>query len=305
VALCSTAPAPAGSASQQPVPQKKSKSGIGLFGRVFGGVGDHDDVYHERTGFDYSTVGFALGAEYAITPELRLGLHTGYIYSDLDFDDVSHSDGEIESVYVGLHSSLYIQQFFLHALMGYSHSFFEHNRRIRFASIDRTANADFDGDSFYASLNTGYEFRVSNFRFGPIFSLDYIYQDIGRVKEKGADSLDLTISSRDTHSFKTTLGGRVAYNLKLGSGFVLVPELQAAWVHEYLDDDDHLNTTLRGNPTNPFKVPVPGGASDSFLGGVVLTTLIQDFMSVSLEYNIEAQEDFTSHMGKLNIQLDF
>ena len=63
----------------------------------------------------------------------------------------------------------------------------------------------------FSLLALGYDWTLGNFTFGPSVSAQYTYLAIGSVTESGVGSLNLCVPSFDTNSFRSYLGGHVAY----------------------------------------------------------------------------------------------
>ena len=67
-------------------------------------------------------------------------------------------------------------------------------------------------------------------------SAQYTYLGIGAATESGADSLNLRVSSFDTNSFRSYLGGRISYTWTIANTIRLIPEVRMFWQHEFLQD---------------------------------------------------------------------
>jgi len=91
-----------------------------------------------------------------------------------------------------------------------------------------------------------------NFTIGPRLGLDLIHTDNENYREKGDTGLELHIDGYSKTSLQSSLGMQApaAFSTQFG---VLIPQLSAAWIHEFEDDQRNINARfvqdLRPNPT--------------------------------------------------------
>lgn len=280
------------------------KSGA-IFVQFLAGAGEQDKENLKRTGFDYQTLGFMVGLDIVADKNFTLGMHVGYTNSKIDFEDVGSSEASAENVFVGVHARVSVEKMFLNAMLGYAYNKYEHERNIIFGTINRTAESDFNGHTFYGSLSAGYDFYIAeHLIFTPIASVNYVYQSIEEVEEEGAGDLNLILDKRDFDSLRTGLGARIAYRIKTES-MTFIPEARFLWMHEFIGEDDDLDTVLAGNPGNPMQMPVAKQNRDIFRAGAQFSTIIDENFSVRLEYDAEIEKDNVSHLGKFTLLINF
>mgnify|MGYP001009171025 CR=1 FL=1 len=286
---------------------------MSLFVRFMAGTGEQDESSLESTGYSFSTMGFAVGCNYNIYNYWLMGIHTGYASSDLNYKDYG-SEGNVENIFAGVHTRFSYENTFVYAMLGYSYSSFEQDRRIIFPGVSRTAKSDFDGHAIYFAFHVGYDiytkFEINpdyypeNLIITPVLGFQYIYHKIGRIEEKGANDLNLIVSAQEISSLRAELGVKFACPLK--SDFVtLLPELRFLLIHEFMDSSKNLQATLAGNPGIPAKVPVSQKDDNIFLIGSRISATFHKAFSLILEYDVEFGSSSIYHLGKFTFQYDF
>ncbi len=223
----------------------------GLWFNAFGQWGDQDEEnrYHWNggyTGYDYFMRGATLGFDHALTDKLMAGVSIGYSRADINLNRHQGS-GYIKNLLGSIYGSYFNKNLYIDGALSYGRNWYDSQRLITIGPIQRKAYSEHDGDLFSAYLGAGYYFDIKKWLIGPFASLQYIYLDEESFREKGADSLSLRIDDRQTDSLISELGLRLArvFNVKYGS---LIPELSAAWLHDFDIDDRVITSSFAGSP---------------------------------------------------------
>jgi len=156
------------------------------------------------------------------------------------------------------------------------------SRNIAFGSINRTANASPDAGQFNSMLAAGYNWKTGNWAYGPVANIQYTYFGADGFTETGAQSLDLSNSAWNSSSLLSNLGGNLAYTWQATKNLMVVPQINMAWQHEFMQNPYTINSTLGGaSITSTSATP----NRDSLYTGVGVTMEFRKKWSTWLFYN--------------------
>jgi outer membrane autotransporter protein len=263
-------------------------------------------------GYKSNNVNVTLGADYRVTDWLTTGVAFNYIYTDAEFDD---GGGVDTNTYGGLLFGTVnpVDNAFIDVVLGYARNNFDQKRQARYTNelgttFEGPVRADYDGNEYSAGAHTGYDFVVDNITFGPRAGVDFIRFDSDNYKEKGDTGLELRVSDNDQTSLQSRFGAFASIALSTSFG-VIVPQLNAAWVHEYLNDSRNINARFaqdnRANPTEfKYKRESPERNWGEIGVGVsaVLANNWQPFTNFS---TFVGNARFNSYAGTLGVRKDF
>jgi uncharacterized protein YhjY with autotransporter beta-barrel domain len=101
-------------------------------------------------------------------------------------------------------------------------------------------------------VQTGYDFRFGGLAVGPRVALAYAHSVLNPYVESGDTPMTLAFDDQTRTSVRSLVGFQVTQTIN-GRAGVLVPQLNANWVHEYRDDQQllsaHFAEDLRPDPT--------------------------------------------------------
>jgi len=276
---------------------------LGVFADVVGGGGNRDAL-SEHPGYEYDTAGFVLGLDHAFGHGFIGGFDVGYVFSDIDYDDVGDSRGRVDTLHAGIYGTRFFEHWHIDAAISGGYNWYESGRRIVFGAVDRTAEADFTGWVMDAHLGAGYDFEPGGFIITPEAAIDYALLHTGGYTEHGAGDLDLDVDDVYTHSLATSLGATMAYPFEAIANLTVVPSISAAWQHEFLGDKDNIRTYLIGAPSDAFFIDTAGPDPDSALIGVALL-LKGEQVSFNARYDAKLSNHFDSHHFSVEIRYVF
>jgi autotransporter-associated beta strand protein len=221
------------------------------------------DFYHQHrqnqnVGFKSDTALGAAGLDYQFDSNIYLGLLGAYTYTDVHW---SHAlaKGNINSYYGGLYSSWLNDYFYVNLSAIGAYNSYGHSRKIKFADIDRHAQARHGGSSVDSHLDLGLTFPANQkFQFGPYGEVDFIYQHQKKYHEHAAKSLNLHVHKYNATMLRSELGLQGRYCIAVKPGF-LVPSANLSWVREVRFQGKHLqarfsNEEAEGQAPRPFIV---------------------------------------------------
>lgn len=193
-------------------------------------------------GEDFESGTILVGADYALSEHFALGLFASYQEGWGDYANGGETD--LESVRFGLYATIDHEGFYANAAVGGGTTDYSIVRPLSWASLDRTARSNPDAAEFFSLIGTGYDFQFGNFTVGPQLSAQYTRLEMDGVKETGAGVLNLGLDDSTSESFRTYLGGRLAYTIHASETVAIIPELRVFWQHEFLQDDETLHARL-------------------------------------------------------------
>jgi outer membrane autotransporter protein len=161
------------------------------------------------------------------------------------------------------------------------------------------AEGDAPGFEFQSSLSGGYDFSFDNFTIGPRVGIHYLRTELDDFTESG-NPLALHYEEQVEDSLTSTVGfqGSMAISTSFG---VVVPQVNAAYVHEFLNDRRtvHAFTTDGTNTPVNFVTDPPDRDYFNVGGGVVfvLPEGIAPFLSYSAEVANRFEEVHTFTAG--------
>ena len=228
-------------------------SRLGVFANGTFTGGDKDATSREA-GFDFTTFGATLGADYRFTNNFVLGVTFNYLSTDIDFDKSSFlstpAGGGIDtqsfgfSIYGTYHVS---NQFYVDGIVNFGWNNYDIDRRIIYAipstnrmgalipgaitTVNQTAQADTNSTQFSFSVGAGYDFNVQGFTVTPFARLEYSRLDVDGYQEAinntaNGFGLALAFDEQDVESLLSVFGAQASYAISTGIG-VLLPQVRA------------------------------------------------------------------------------
>ncbi len=256
-------------------------NGIGGFGEIQSS--DREDAT------DFSSGGVVLGLDYRFTNHFVSGIAFGYSRLDSSFQNTANVSGggvDADIYNLSIFAAYDIANFYVDGTFTYGWSDYDIERGVVVLSENsasqggssRTASANANGQQYAAGLGFGYNYNYEGFNVNPYFRLDYYHGNIDEYSESGARGLNLTVDEQNFESLQTLLGMQFAYAYSHSYG-VFIPQFNAGWHHEILNNSRVINarytadpnginlTALTDNPDRDFAT-VGFGFSNVFQGGV-------------------------------------
>lgn len=272
------------------------------------GLGDyaHQDQRGLSNGYNATTWGISGGADIPIYDNLvRLGLGSGYGQTFVRSKD-NAARADIDSVpfmlyagYQGVGHPVYIDTVFT-----FNYNMYKSSRQIYVGStIERTANADYNGQQYSAYFEGGYSFFYKKLRTTPMVSFQYMHLHTASYTETGADALNLNVDSQDYDMAQTGLGIKVAYPFE-NKSYTLTPDLHFKWLYDWIGDNQATTASFAGGGTS-FGTQGFDPAQSGYDLGVRLTLNTKYRITLDLSYDFFLKEDYYEHTGILNVRYSF
>ena len=248
------------------------------------------DLYGLMLGVEHKRSDWTLGSALTVAENRYQVRHSG---------DDGESDSQQGYLYAAWGDPRLSCGWHLNAVAGGGLVQLEADRSIPFAS--RQAESDHDGTLYGASINGGYQLKHGGWIIDPTAGLSFVHLREQSFHEKGADSANLTIATRDNDSLQSQIGLRLSRPVQL-SRVRLVPELQAEWRHEFDRRSEDLSASLAGGGDR-FDIPGRDLASDRLLLGLSLGGWMGESLYAGLGYDCELQSSGGSTRHALNLEV--
>lgn len=212
-----------------PCQENDPRSGWWLKGS--GSFGEQDAA-NALGGYDSRILGTMIGYDTPLAPDTRVGLGAGYARSSIEgktFDTSIDTDSYRATAYIGHENG----PWFANGSASIGWNEYSGRRHILFTGVDRTADAEYDGQDYTAFVSTGYHLPVQKFTITPLASLQYSHIDLDGYTETGAGDINLNVDSQDYNFLESGLGVKVEHGFNYSNKMTLVPDVHFKWLHEF------------------------------------------------------------------------
>jgi outer membrane lipase/esterase len=177
--------------------------------------------------------------------------------------------------------------------------------------VRQTATAEIDSDQISASLGSGYNFAQNGWTFGPYGRLEYVDVDVDGFRENisnptaAGSGLALEIDEQDFTSFTLAVGGQVTRAISMPWG-VLLPQLNAEYVHEFENDNDAIAGRFLGDLSGTtFFLPTDDPDRNYVNLSVGASAVFAEGRSAFIQYQtLLGYEDLESHAIGVGLRIE-
>lgn len=281
---------------------------LGVFIAGDGSISDRDTTLLE-TGYDATSAGVSVGADYRLTDSFVLGVAFSYNNTDTDFVGGA-GDLDSDAVTGTLYASITPNEnFYLDAYVGYAGLGYDGVRNIAFTTggvpVSAVAATDTDGDQLIAGAAAGYDFYRGAWSLGPYAQFDYSDIDIDAYTETGGSGFAISYGDQSITSIQSVLGVHASYAASMTWG-VLVPDARVEWVHEFDDDSRAVPASFVSSPAFPFTVVTDDSDANFGRVGLSLTAILPGGIIPFADYEYQFGHSFvTSHSFSAGFRIEF
>jgi uncharacterized protein with beta-barrel porin domain len=251
-------------------------AGYGQVGQVAG-----DGNVHR---LDETIAGGSVGADYKLTPALKVGAGLGYGGTTFSLDD-GGGRGQVDHTQFALYADYTMGPAYLDGTMGVAYGDGTTRRNVSLPGLPGQASGHVTDTQLMGSIEAGYGLALGGtVKLTPFAGLALGSVDQDAFTETGAGVLDLHVAKQSQSSVKSTLGARVSTDLALGDTLVTT-DLSLGWAHEFASTGRSSTAAFVGAPAAGFQVAgvkVPG---DSALIGFGLATALFANTSIYAHYD--------------------
>ncbi|WP_316896498.1 autotransporter domain-containing protein [Pseudodesulfovibrio indicus] len=263
----------------------------GLHLRALGRNGSMDS-HDGQTGYDFDTFLLSGGYDRVVGDDLLFGISAGYAVTGADYDDAGGSTSRLDSYTLGLYGSWFRDGWYVDGILSGTYNDYDLTREL--PTLGRTAESDPQGYALSAKTEAGYRYELGNWGLVPMASLEYIRFHQDAYTESGAGAADLSIGKTNANFLESGLGGSVDYSWETPMG-MLIPELSAEWLHEWLTQSSDLTYSLTGMPATKLSQSVAQPDNDTLRLGAGVRYLMDNGLALGARYQGELEEHARSH----------
>lgn len=268
-----------------------------LFVEGLGG-GANVDGTSNASGYDFTTIGGMMGADYLVNEGFAVGVTGGYANTDASL--INGGSIETDSYRGAVYATLFGGGFYLDALAGLAYNSYDTERE---ALLGR-ATGSTDGLEMSALLNGGYNMRSGNWAYGPVASLAYTRVSLDGFTESGSLT-PLRYPDQHQESLRSNLGARISYTTQLG-GVRVTPQARITWQHEFMDSTQSMDASFASGPGPVFSVDGPEIGRDSALITAGVNVQISPTVSAYAFYSGQVgRTNYSSHNVTLGVRITF
>jgi outer membrane autotransporter protein len=265
-------------------------TGLGEFSNV--------DSTPNAAGYDVNTGGFTFGVDYRLTPNFAIGLTAGYAHTSVNLDGGGNID--VNGGKIGAYATLFGNGFYLDTAVSGGPSGYNTHR----TALQGTASGSTDGADFNFLVATGYDWKCGNLSIGPTASFQYSYVGLNAFTETGSLA-PMKFPDQNTESERTAFGAQASYEWKIGH-ITVIPQVSAAWQHEFGATTYSIVANLASGAGNSFTVNGPDIGRDSLLVGAGATLILSERVSTYLYYDGEfARTNYLSNNVSGGVRISF
>ncbi|RLB41140.1 MAG: hypothetical protein DRH12_08890, partial [Deltaproteobacteria bacterium] len=243
--------------------KREEEQKYGVWMNVSGLLGDASKK-KDFSGYEYDSVGISGGFDAMIGKRLFGGLALSTGKTDLDVRN-QEGGGDIRSFFGSLYAGYFTEDLYLNGIFSYGRHNYHTDRYLNLFSVPTHTTSKHHGESWSFYGENGYLFELYGWNVKPYIGIEFSYLGESKFQEDGAGAMSLIMKNRYTKALTSDLGVHWSRNFKLGKG-VLIPELTAAWNHDFNIDDNSLVSSFAGFPAASFSTEAPAQGSD----GVIL-----------------------------------
>jgi autotransporter-associated beta strand protein len=235
------APVEAGMAGGQPQRWSGFADGLGNFATI---TSDGNGP-----GYQFSTGGVVAGLDYRFSKDWAGGLLLSYNQSSSNQSTgaVNVTGGE-----VGLFTGIQKGGWHLDALAESGINSYSTQRGL----LGQTAKGSTQGQLYSGQLNTGFDWKWEDFKWGPYLSGQYTRVNVNAFNESGSLA-PLSFGAQGESYLDSDLGVEASPKWNL-NGLTLAPSVKAAWEHLYQGNLDSLDASMGGGGDFTVKGPALG-----------------------------------------------
>ena len=235
--------------------------------------------------FSGDTYGIAVGADALINGKYTVGI--GYAYNETDID--ATNDTSIDSSSLFVYGQYKPTQWYINAALNYTMANYTESG----VAFGVASGYEYDVDSFGGQIMTGYDFAS------------------GLTPEVGARYLHIAtddynngfnVENEDTNYLTGVAGLKYAFEIESDARLKFRPEIRAAATYDFLSDEAVTTVTIPG-----ASAYVLNGERLSRFGGefgIGLSALYEGW-EISVNYDLDLHEDYTSQTGMLKFRYNF
>ena len=259
------------------------------------------DTTTAAVGYTSDTYGLVIGTDNAINNTDRFGMALSYAKASIDSNNnLQNSHVDIIQL-IGYGSRKLSPNLEANLQVDVSHSRTDAKRTINFGGLSNVAAADYSSKGFHvgAGISKLYELQ-SDLKISATLRGDYTYIKDDSYTETGAGALNLSVDSNSASQFILFSGAKFVKELE---DMKLTANLGAGY--DFNAKQNSITASYAGNSSASFITK--GQDTKPWVFRTGIGAVVQNYkgIEVSLNYDLEAKEDFTNQTVALKGRWNF
>jgi outer membrane autotransporter protein len=272
--------------------QARAPASGNVWARGFGQIGSINDNAG-AFGSNYSSGGGAIGADVVKSVDHLLGIALGGGRSSVSLN-TNPETATISYFELGLYGAQALGAGFqLDGAGVFSHNYYDASRGVVFAGARRTATSSHSGDDQVVDVGLSWPYVAGGWDVTPRLGLSYYHIGQSTFSESGAGSLDLTVDPHPLNALLSRMGIAIANPMVIGNT-AIVPEIRAAWFHNFLDQQGQSSAAFIGS-SNFTQTGAPVGSNGVDLGLGLSFSLAQTLFPAQASGFLQYDATLASH----------
>ncbi len=276
----------------------------GGWGQIFGSAIQQDAIASDD-GHKANSAGIAFGMDRETSDDSVIGASFAISKSAVKTLD-SSKQNLIDSYQINFYGSKNFEKYFFDYVAGIALNHFDSSRAI--TAQNTNAMSGYLGQTYVAKVKTGFVKKMQHgFSIAPEVSLNFLRNDIAAYSEKGAEELNLRVSSVSANFLEIRSG----VNFGLASKISEFPEfrkiassLKISYGYSLINDTPTTTASFQGQSLS-FNSKITNVDRGSLKLGAEVAAYHKDDSIFSLEYNFERKVSYTSHSAIFKVRQEF
>lgn len=248
----------------------------------------------DRPRADFDSRSIRASFDVSPAPGLIVGTSIGIDGIDANLDRSQHPRSTLFNANITPYASYTNGKFYVDATAGYTRSWYQLRRQVRYAGFSDQLQSGPNGDNAAASAEAGGFFKLGVLRAQPFVGLHYRYADLGGLVESGG-SAALAVARFKTESLRSSVGLRTSATLGQGA-WKLRPSVEAQWQRELRSrPDSRIEAVFLNGGTPIFTVPSARYDRDGAIVSAGISAVHGERSALRLSYSGEFANDRRIH----------
>ena len=257
----------------------------------------HFDASDESPKAKGTANGLIVGADTAVTPDLKLGLLFSYTDENLALDDAGSATttGRFTGA---VYTRYFAGPFLLEATGGIGTAKLTSRRVIDIPGAAAVAAGKADSYESFLNARVGYPLVLHGTEFMPYVAVKFMGWNANNFTETGAGDANLAVDRQTANSLASRVGFTAARSFSSHAGTRFTTRLDLAWRNESENDPREIGATLGGSD---FTVETRRPATSGVTAGVGLDAALGEkftaYLRLDSEWSTAADQAFGAQAG--------
>jgi outer membrane autotransporter protein len=280
--------------------------GLRMWGQAFGASASQDQR-DGIDGYDSTTWGGAVGfdTENAMSDRSVVGVAFSYGNSDVDSDNASDTQADIDSYQVTLYGMLDLNNAaYLNAQLAYAYNDIDTDRSNIGGVAGLDAQGSYHANVYSARAELGRDLQYDMTTITPHVMGNWTHFDPDSYTETGAGGANLSVDGDSLDIIEAGIGVDASWMFQNADGSYIQPKLTAGYRYNFGDDQVENSTSfVGGGPA--FRTEGADPAANRFNVGGSIRYFSTDNWDLTASYNYDFRSDYGAHEGLLRAAYKF